>query len=137
MLDPAKPPGILIHQYTGLPRGPAFEHWRERAVGSCGLDVAPSRGDSIDCRLQVSLIGNIVLGIPEGASAQFSRTQGGLADGCDDLVLISAHSGLVHVQQSGHTLELSPSQMVLADLGVTGSVGHTEQDRFTTIRMPR
>jgi AraC-like DNA-binding protein len=136
-MDPAKTPGIFIHQYTGLPRGPAFEHWRERACGPCGLDVAPSRGDSIDCRLQVSLVDNIALAIPEGASAQFSRTQSGLSDGCDDLVLISAHAGLVRVQQNGHVVELAPSQMVLADMSVTGTVGHTEQDCFTTIRMPR
>ncbi|OAF15606.1 AraC family transcriptional regulator [Bradyrhizobium centrolobii] len=136
-MDAAKTPGIFFHQYAGLPRGPAFEQWRDRACGPCGLDVGPSRGDSIDCRLQISVIGDIALGIPEGASAQYSRTQSSLADGSDDLVLISAHAGLVRVGQNGCTLELAPSQMVLADMSVTGTVGHTDEDRFTTIRMPR
>lgn len=27
--------------------------------------------------------------------------------------------------------------MVLVDMGITGTVGHTDEDRFTTIRMPR
>jgi AraC-like DNA-binding protein len=136
-MDAAKPPGVFIHQYAGLPQGPAFEHWRDRALGSCGLEIGPSHGDSIDCRLQISVVDNIALAIPEGASAQYSRTQSGLADGSDDLVLIAAHAGLVSVRQNGHTVELAPAQMVLADMGITGSVGHTDEDRFTTIRMPR
>ena len=86
-MDAAKAPGIFIHQYAGLPHGPAFEHWRERACGPCGLDIGPSLGDSIDCRLQISIVDNIALGIPEGPSAQYSRTQSGLADGNDDLVI--------------------------------------------------
>ncbi|WP_027552731.1 AraC family transcriptional regulator [Bradyrhizobium sp. Cp5.3] len=136
-MDAAKTPGIFFHQYAGLPRGPAFEQWRDRACGPCGLDVGPSHGDSIDCRLQISVIGDIALAIPEGTSAQYSRTQSSLADGSDDLVLISAHAGLVRVEQNSRPIELTPSQMMLADMSVTGAVGHTDQDRFTTIRMPR
>lgn len=136
-MDAARTPGIFVHQYAGRPQGPAFEQWRERAFGSCGLDIAPSQGDSIDCRLQVSVVDNIALAIPEGASAQYSRTQSLLADGSDDLVLISAHAGLVRVGQNGHTVELAPTQMVLVDMSITGTVGHTADDRFTTIRMPR
>ncbi|WP_245333240.1 cupin domain-containing protein, partial [Bradyrhizobium guangdongense] len=136
-MDAAKTPGIFLHQYAGLPHGPAFEDWRERAFGPCGLDIGPSRGDSIDCRLQISVVDNIALAIPEGASAQYSRTQSHLADGSDDLVLIAAHAGLVRVGQNGHTVELAPAQMVLVDMSVTGTVGHTDEDRFTTIRMPR
>ena len=136
-MDAAKTPGIFVHQYAGLPHGPAFEHWRERAFGSCGLDIGPSHGDSIDCRLQISVVDNIALAIPEGASAQYSRSQSHLADGSDDLVLIAAHAGLVRVGQNGHAVELAPAQMVLVDMGITGTVGHTEEDRFTTIRMPR
>ncbi|MBK3665512.1 AraC family transcriptional regulator [Bradyrhizobium diazoefficiens] len=136
-MDAARPPGIFVHQYAGLPQGPAFEHWRNRALGSCGLEIGPSHGDSIDCRLQVSVVDNIALAIPEGASARYSRTQGSLADGSDDLVLIAAHAGLVSVRQNGHTVELAPAQMVLADMSITGSAGHTDEDRFTTIRMPR
>ena len=137
MLDTARAPAIFIHHYAGLPSGPAFEGWRDRVCGPCGLDVGPSQGDRIDCKLQVSLIGNIALAIPEGASARYLRTQGSLSDGCDDLVLISAHAGLVRVRQNGHTIELMPSQMMLADMSITGSVGHTAADHFTTIRMPR
>ena len=92
-MDAAKTSGIFVHQYAGLPHGPAFEHWRERTFGACGLDIGPSRGDSIDCRLQVSVVDNIALAIPEGASAQYSRTQSHLADGSDDLVLIAAPCG--------------------------------------------
>ena len=136
-MDAAKTPGIFVHQYAGLPHGPAFEHWRERAFGPCGLDVGPSHGDSIDCRLQVSVVDNIALAIPEGASAQYSRTQSHLADGSDDLVLIAAHAGLVRVGQNGHTVELAPAQMVLVDMGVTGTVGDTQEDRLISIRMPR
>jgi AraC-like DNA-binding protein len=137
MLDTVRPQAIFVHHYAGLPSGPAFEHWRDRVCSPCGLDIAPSQGDSIDCKLQVSLVGNIALAIPEGASARYLRTQGSLGDGCDDLVLISAHAGLVRVGQNGHTFELTPSQMLLADMSITGSVGHTAADRFTTIRMPR
>src|SRR5262249_44923228 len=129
--------GIFIHQYAGLPRGLAFEQWRARAFAGCGLDVEPSQGDTIDSRLQISLVANIVLTIPDGASAQFLRLRDALADGCDDLVLISAHSGRVRVEQKGSAIELSPSQMLLADMSVAGSVAHTDHDRFTTIRMPR
>jgi len=53
------------------------------------------------------------------------------------LVLIAAHAGLVSVGQNGHTVELSPAQMVLVDMSVTGTVGHTDENRFTSIRMPR
>ncbi|MCK1708629.1 MULTISPECIES: AraC family transcriptional regulator [unclassified Bradyrhizobium] len=136
-MDAAKTPGIFIHQYAGLPHGPAFEHWRERACGPCGLDIGPSHGDSIDCRLQISVVDNIALAVPEGASAQYSRTQSGLADGNDDLVLISAHAGLVRVRQNGHAVNLAPEQMMLVDMSVTGTIGHTDEDRFTTVRMPR
>lgn len=82
------------------------------------------------------MVDNIALAIPEGASAQYSRTQSHLA-GSDDLVLIAGRAGLVHVGQNGHTVELAPAQMVLVDMSVTGTVGHTDDDRFTTIRMPR
>ena len=83
------------------------------------------------------MVDNITLAIPEGASAQYSRTQSHLADGSDDLVLIAAHAGLVRVGQNGHTVELAPAEMVLVDMSITGTVGHTDDDRFTTIRMPR
>ena len=136
-MDPANTPGIFIHHYAGLPHGQAFEQWRESAFGRCGLDVGPSQGELIDSHLQVSLVGNIALAIPDGASAQISRTREALADGCDDVVLIAAHAGRVRVQQNGHAIELEPSQMVLADMAVTGTVGHTEHDSFRTIRMPR
>lgn len=136
-MEAANPPGVFIHQYAGLPHGPAFEHWRDRALGPCGLEIGPSQGDSIDCRLQISLVDNIALGIPEGSSARYSRTQSGLSDGSDDLVLIAAHAGRVDVRQNGHSVELAPAQMVLADMSITGSVGHTDENRFTTIRMPR
>lgn len=136
-MDAAKTPGIFMHQYTGLPHGPAFEQWRDKAFGACGFDIGPSQGDSIDCRLQVSVVDNIALGIPEGASAQYSRTQSHLADGSDDFVLISAQAGLVRVARNGHSVELAPAQMVLVDMAVTGTVGHTADDRFITTRMPR
>ena len=136
-MDAVKSPGIFIHQYAGPPHGLAFEHWREKACGPCGLDIGPSHGDSIDCRLQISVVDNIALAIPEGASAQYSRTQSRLADGSDDLVLIAAHAGLVRVAQNGHSVELAPAQMVLVDMSITGSVGHTDENRFTSIRMPR
>ena len=136
-MDPANTPGIFIHQYAGLPHGPAFEQWRDRAFARCGLDVGPSQGDTIDSQLQISLVGHIVLAIPEGASARFARTREALSDGSDDLVLIAAQSGRVRVEQNGRVIELLPSQMVLADMSVTGAVAHTEHDRFRTIRMPR
>jgi AraC-like DNA-binding protein len=136
-MDPAKTPGVFIHHYAGLPHGPAFEQWRDHAFGRCGLDVGPSQGEMIDSHLQVSLVGNVMLAIPDGASARFSRTRDALSDGCDDLVLIAANAGLVRVQQNGHAIELNPSEMVLADMSVTGAVGHTEHDSFRTIRMPR
>ena len=74
-MDAAKPPGVFIHQYAGLPQGPAFEHWRDRALGSCGLEIGPSHGDSIDCRLQISVVDNIALAIPEGSSAHNIRAR--------------------------------------------------------------
>lgn len=132
-----KTPAIFIHHYAGLPRGPAFEQWRERACGRCGLDVGPSQGETVDCRLQVSLVGNIALAVSEGASARFSRTREALADGCDDFMLIAAHAGRVRVEQDGRAIELAPSQMLLADMSVAGTVSHIGHDRFTGLRMPR
>jgi AraC-like DNA-binding protein len=137
-MDRAAAANIFVNRYSGVPRGKDYEIWREETCRRfCGLDIQPSQGDSIDCRVQISLLGNVAFAIPDGASAQFARTREVLSDGCDDVVLVIAKAGRVLVTQKGQPIELAESQMCLADMSVLGAVGHSEQSRFRTVRIPR
>jgi AraC-like DNA-binding protein len=137
-MDGAAAANIFFNQYRGAPHGKDYEIWREETCRHlCRLDIQPSEGDSIDCRVQASLLGDLALAIPEGASAQFARTRELLPDGCDDFVLVIAKAGRVLVTQKGRPIELAESQMCLTDMSVLGAVGHNEQSRFLTVALPR
>jgi len=137
-MSEAAPGNIFIKQYRGAPHGKDYEIWREETCRYlCGLDIQPREGDSIDCRVQISLFGDLALAIPDGASAQFARTPELLQDGCDDFVLVIAKAGRVLVTQKGRPIELAESQMCLTDMSVLGAVGHNEESRFLTVAIPR
>jgi AraC-like DNA-binding protein len=131
-------PGTISMTYTGAPRGPRYDAWREHLRrGFCGLDVQPSKGEQIRCRLEIVPLSFLALATPDGTSAQFSRTRDLLSDACDDVVLINADSGRVSVTQSGRDIELSASQMCLTDTTVPGATAIGDHGRFSSIRIPR
>jgi AraC-like DNA-binding protein len=138
MMDQAGAPNFFVNRYTGPPSGRDYERWREELCRRfCGLDIMPSEGSSIDCRIQIGLVGGLALADPTGSSTQFSRTREILGDGCDDLVLVTATSGHVRVLQKGQPIELSETQMCLTDMSVLGTIGQTETGQFKTTRIPR
>src|ERR1700754_1100040 len=137
-MDGAAAANIFVNEYRGASHGKEYEIWREETCRHiCRLDIQPSEGDSIDCRIQISLFGDLALAIPDGASAQFARTRELLSDGCDDFVLVIAKAGRVLVTQKDRPIELAESQMCLTDMSVLGTVGHNEQSRFLTVAIPR
>jgi AraC-like DNA-binding protein len=126
----------IFHQ--GLAKGPAYEAWREGICrGFCRLDVGPAGHDYIDCHNEFVLLHAIAIATPRGSSARFARTRDLLDDGCDDLVLISATRGSVHVTQGNKTIELTAGQMCLTEMNIVGAVDLDQTGGFTTTRFPR
>ena len=128
----------LAMGYQGPASGKRYEMWREGICRSfCQLDAEPSESDRIDCRVDFTFMHLLTLATPTGLSARFARTRELLTDGCDDLVLIHAARGPVHVTQGGQTLPLGTSQACLVEMNAMVSVALDPAGRFTTTRMPR
>jgi AraC-like DNA-binding protein len=125
-------------RYRGPAKGQDYESWRESICRAfCRLDVGPSEAGYVDCHNDFALVHSISLATPKGSSARFARTRDLHNDGCDDLVLISASRGMVHVTQGSKAIELSAGQMCLAEMNVVGAVDLTRIGGFTTTRIPR
>ena len=125
-------------QYRGPAKGRDYESWRESICRAfCRLDIGPTEAGYVDCRNEFALVHSISLATPKGSSARFARTRDLHDDGCDDLVLISASCGNVHVTQGSKEIELSAGQMCLAEMNVVGAVDLTSAGGFTTTRIPR
>lgn len=130
--------GTIFNVYKGPPRGAEYEAWREVTCRAfCGVDIQPSEGEAIDCRLRIDPIGALVLAAPSGLSAQFSRTREILGDGCDDLVLVEAQWGRVPLRQGDKVIEMQGGQLCLTDMSVLGSISHGPRGGFRTLRIPR
>ena len=124
--------------HRGLSKGPDFEAWREGICrGFCRLDVGPAEQDYIDCHNEFAQVNSIAVATPKGGSARFARTRDLLADGCDDLVLISATRGTVRVTQGNKAIDLTVGQMCLTEMNVVGYADLTRSGGFTTARFPR
>ena len=130
--------GTIFNVYKGPPKGAEYEAWREVTCRAfCGVDIQPSEGEAIDCRLRIDPIGALVLAAPSGLSAQFSRTREILGDGCDDLVLVEAQWGRVPLLQGDKVIEMQGGQLCLTDMSVLGSISHGPRGGFRTLRIPR
>lgn len=130
--------GTIFNVYKGPPKGAEYEAWREVTCRAfCGVDIQPSEGEAIDCRLRIDPIGALVLAAPSGLSAQFSRTREILGDGCDDLVLVEAQWGRVPLRQGDKVIEMQGGQLCLTDMSVLGSISHGPRGGFRTLRIPR
>jgi len=137
-MDQASVPNVFVNRYTGAPRGRDYERWREEMY-RCTLrvDVQPGAGDIIDCKLQVSLLGGILLAASNGTSAEFSRTPETLKDGYDGMCLVIATAGRVLISHEDHSIELSESQMCLGDMSVLCGTRMSSDCEVKTIRIPR
>jgi AraC-like DNA-binding protein len=124
--------------HRGPSRGPNYEAWREGICrGFCRLDVGPAEEDYIDCHNEFTRVHSLVIATPKGGSARFARTRDLLNDGCDDLVLISATRGTVHVTQGNKVIDLTSGQMCLTEMNVVGAADLNRNGGFTTARFPR
>ncbi|MBW5436370.1 AraC family transcriptional regulator [Bradyrhizobium canariense] len=131
-------PNFFVDRYTGPPSGRDYERWREEMYRwTFRIDVQPGAGDSIDCKLQVSLLGDIMMAVASGSSVEFSRTRETLKDGYDGLCLVIATSGRVLVSQEKCSIELSESQMGLGDMGVLCGTRMSDDCEAKAIRIPR
>lgn len=137
-MQQAGAPNIFVNRYTGPPRGRDYERWREELY-RCTLrvDVQPGAGDSIDCKLQASLLSGLLFGEFKGTSAEFSRTRETLRDGYDGMCLVIATSGRALVSHERHSIELSDSQMCLGDMSVLCGTRMSNDSAINTIRIPR
>src|SRR5438874_8518831 len=138
LMQQAGAPNFFVNRYTGPPRGRDYERWREELY-RCTLrvDVQPGAGESIDCEMQVSLLGDVLLGASNGTSAEFSRTPDTLKDGYDGMCLVIATSGRVLISHEKHSIELSESQMCLGDMSVLCGTRMSSDSKVKTIRIPR
>jgi AraC-like DNA-binding protein len=133
-----KPMNRFSIQHRGLPKGRAYEAWRDGICrGFCRLDVGPGDSEFIDCHNEFTLLDVVSIATPRGQAARFARTRDLLTDGCDDLVLISATHGKMRVTQQNRDIDLSAGQMCLTEMNVIGSADLTSNGGFTTMRFPR
>jgi AraC-like DNA-binding protein len=137
-VDQAGAPNVFVNRYTGPPHGPDYERWREELC-RCNfrVDIQPGVGDSIDCKLQVSLLGDITMAVASGSSAEISRTRETLKDGYDGLSLVIATSGRVLLRHEEQSIELSESQMGLGDMSVLCGTRMSDDCEAKAIRIPR
>jgi AraC-like DNA-binding protein len=134
----SKQPNRLAIAYQGPASGKQYELWREGVCRSfCQLDTEPSASGRIDCRIDFSFLNGLTLATPTGSSARFARTRELLPDGCDDLVLIFATRGPVHVTGKERTVELATSQACLTEMSAAAGVALNDTGLFTATRMPR
>ncbi len=132
------PPNRFSIFHRGPARGAAYEAWREGICrGFCRLDVAPAEDGYIDCHNDIVSLHSIAIATPRGSSARFARARDLLADGCDDLVLISATRGKVRVTQGTKAIDLAAGQMCLTEMNIAGAVDLTRSGTFSTTRFPR
>ena len=130
--------GVPVFAYAGVPRGQAYEAWREEFCRRfCQLDAEPGTAERIECTVEVTRIGSLSFGAAHGTSGSFLRTRSLLSDGCDDLVLVTAVAGDVLTVQRGRTVELRPAQVCLMSLDDIAECGLSEGGRFTALRIPR
>ena len=137
-MDQAVAPNFFVTGYTGAPRGRDYERWREELC-RCTLrvDYQPGDGGNIECKLQVSLVGDILLAVTSGSSAEVSRTRETLKDGYDGMCLVIATSGRVPISYERQSIELSESQMCLGDMSVVSSSRIGNECQIKTVRIPR
>jgi AraC-like DNA-binding protein len=137
MLETQLPSRFSIF-HRGRSKGPNYEAWREGICrGFCRLDVGPAEDDYIDCHNEFARLHSVVIATPKGGSARFARTRDLLNDGCDDLVLISATRGTVHVTQGSKAIDLTAGQMCLTEMNIVGAADLNSSGGFTTARFPR
>jgi AraC-like DNA-binding protein len=138
MMQQAGAPNFFVSRYTGPPRGRDYERWREELCRyTLRSDVQPGAGDSIDCKLQGSLLGGILLSAYSGSSADLSRTRELLKDGYDGMSIVIPTSGRVLISHEGRSIELSESQMCLGDLSVLCGGRMSSEGEVKLIRIPR
>jgi AraC-like DNA-binding protein len=137
-MQETQPPNRFSIFHQGVAKGPAYEAWREGICrGFCRLDVGPAEDDYIDCHNEFVSLHSVAIATPRGRSARFARTRDLLADGCDDLVLISATRGKVRVTQGSKAIDLTAGQMCLTEMNIVGAVDLNQTGGFTTTRFPR
>jgi AraC-like DNA-binding protein len=143
---PAAPAPALSHgfskklsfSFAGAPRGPAYEAWREDLCrGFCQLDVASSSKEWIQSTVEFTRMGDLSFAVARHPDASFMRTLPLLADGCDDLALITAVSGVTLNVQRGRAVELRPSQMSLISMDELVESRLSENGVLTALRIPR
>jgi AraC-like DNA-binding protein len=138
MMQQAATPNFFVHHYTGTSHGRDYERWREELCRSTlRVDYQPGGGGNIDCKLQISLVGDILLGVTSGSSAEISRTRETLRDGYDGMCLVIATSGRVPISYERQPIELPESQMCLGDMSVVSSSHMSNECRIETVRIPR
>ena len=124
--------------YDGAPRGLRYDAWREEVCrGFCRIDVQPSDGERINCKVEIDQLSSLSLASARGISGHFSRTRELLRDGNDSLVLITATTGRVLVTQNQRPIELAESQMCLTDMSLLVTVALQKGGRFSVTRIPR
>ncbi len=136
--DHTSPYRVPTFTYAGPPEGPAYEAWREEFCRRfCHLDAETASADRIACAVEISQVGSLSFGTAHGSSGSFIRTRSLLADGQDDLVLLTAITGDALAVQRGRSIELRPSEMCLTSLDHVGESRLSEGGRYTALRMPR
>lgn len=137
-MQQAAAPNFFVTGYTGAPRGRDYDRWREELCRrTLRVDYQPGEGDTIACKLQISLVGDILLGVTSGSSAEVSRTRETVKDGYDGLCLVIATAGSVPITYEGQSIELPESQMCLGDMSVIGGSRVSNACRIETVRIPR
>jgi AraC-like DNA-binding protein len=128
----------FAYRYAGGPHGQRYEMFREEICRNFGqMDIEPTVSDRLDCGVEIVQVGSLSLGAARGSSGRFLRSRAMLADGCDDFVLLTALANRIVAEQKGTRVELSQSEMCLAEMNEAGGVGFDVGDHFTAIRIPR
>jgi AraC-like DNA-binding protein len=101
------------------------------------LDPEPLTDDPFHCEASVRALPGLGIGSWTVANLRVGRPRELLLDGCDDLLMMIATSGIRIVSQRGREVPLHAGEALLMSSAETATVAYPSPSRLISLRLPR
>lgn len=136
--SPSDAAGAFAMTYSGVPRGVAYDAWRDELWQRFGrIDPEAAGDEHINCLTRYSAAADLRLCAAYSGSAKYERSRRLIDDQCDDFLFFTAFEGTAVMTQLGRPVELRPTEMLLGHMCEEGAVRVAERATFATIRVSR
>lgn len=110
-------PGLINIEFAGDPEEQAFELWREEiARNFLRCDYRPRGSGPVHVKQQIRMMPNLTLGTFETSAIDAQRTKELIESDSNELLLIVAVAGTIHLQQSNDNCALQRGNIGLLDV---------------------